>query len=142
MERRLAAILAAHVVGYSHLIRKDEAGTLARQGKYVEAAAIFERSLAIREKTLGTEHAHVALSLNNLAELYRDQGNYAAAEPLHQRSLAIREKVLGLEHPDVAQSLENYGTLLRDTERGELATMMELRAKAIRANHAEQNPVQ
>ena len=29
MERRLAAILAAHVVGYSHLIRKDEAGTLA-----------------------------------------------------------------------------------------------------------------
>jgi TolB-like protein/class 3 adenylate cyclase len=29
MERRLAAILAADVVGYSHLIREDEAGTLA-----------------------------------------------------------------------------------------------------------------
>ncbi len=29
MERRLAAILAADVVGYSRLIRKDEAGTLA-----------------------------------------------------------------------------------------------------------------
>ncbi len=28
MERRLAAILAADVVGYSRLIRKDEEGTL------------------------------------------------------------------------------------------------------------------
>ena len=30
MERRLAAILAADVVGYSRLIEQDEAGTLAR----------------------------------------------------------------------------------------------------------------
>jgi adenylate cyclase len=30
MERRLAAILAADVVGYSRLIREDEAGTLER----------------------------------------------------------------------------------------------------------------
>ena len=29
MERRLAAILAADVVGYSRLIREDEAGVLA-----------------------------------------------------------------------------------------------------------------
>ncbi len=29
MERRLAAILAADVVGYSRLVREDEAGTLA-----------------------------------------------------------------------------------------------------------------
>ncbi len=28
VQRRLAAILAADVVGYSHLIREDEAGTL------------------------------------------------------------------------------------------------------------------
>ena len=30
VERRLAAILAANVVGYSRLIEQDEAGTLAR----------------------------------------------------------------------------------------------------------------
>ena len=29
MERRLAAVMAADVVGYSRLIRSDEAGTLA-----------------------------------------------------------------------------------------------------------------
>ncbi len=32
MERRLAAILATDVVGYSRLIREDEAGTLADAG--------------------------------------------------------------------------------------------------------------
>lgn len=31
MERRLAAILAADMVGYSRLMAADEAGTLARQ---------------------------------------------------------------------------------------------------------------
>ena len=30
VERRLAAILAADIVGYSRLIERDEAGTLAR----------------------------------------------------------------------------------------------------------------
>jgi hypothetical protein len=32
MERRLSAILAADVVGYSALMEQDEAGTLALQG--------------------------------------------------------------------------------------------------------------
>ncbi len=36
--------------------------------------------LAIREKELGAEHPHVATSLNNLVELYRDQGKYAGIE--------------------------------------------------------------
>ena len=39
MERRLAAILAADVVGYSRLIRADEAGTLA-QGVNGDVAAV------------------------------------------------------------------------------------------------------
>ena len=53
----------------------------------------------------------MALSLNNLAELYRNMGRFAEAEPLHKRSLAIREKQLGRDHPDVAQSLNNLAAL-------------------------------
>ena len=52
------------------------------------------------------------VSLNNLAELYRNQGRYADAEPLHKRSLAIREKALGPDHPDVAQSLNNLAAVI------------------------------
>jgi tetratricopeptide (TPR) repeat protein len=80
-------------------------------GKYPEAVPLYQRSLAILEKTLGEYHPLVASSLNNLAELYNAQGNYKEAEPLYQRSLAIWEKTLGEYHPDVASSLNNLAAL-------------------------------
>ncbi len=46
-------------------------------------APLYKRSLAIREKALGPEHPHVAVSLNNLAALYRDQGKYTESGPLY-----------------------------------------------------------
>ncbi|MEL6619090.1 MAG: adenylate/guanylate cyclase domain-containing protein [Pseudomonadota bacterium] len=46
MERRLAAILAADVVGYSNLVRKDEAGTLAAVKSHRER--FFEPIVAAR----------------------------------------------------------------------------------------------
>ena len=52
------------------------------------------KSLAMREAALGKDHADVAQSCNNLAELYRVLGRYDEAEPLHQRALAIREKAV------------------------------------------------
>ncbi len=55
--------------------------------------------------------------------------------------MAIVEKALGPDHPDVAQSLENYAALLRKTGRSAEAEKLEARAEAIRAKHAEQNPV-
>jgi hypothetical protein len=70
------------------------------------------------------------------------QGKYAEAEPLYQRSLVIWEKALGPEHPDMATILEKYAAMLRETEREDKAEEMEARAHAIRAKHAEQNPVQ
>ncbi len=91
---------------------------------------------------LGLEHPDVAGSLNNLALLYVTQGRYAEAEPLYQRSLAIWEKALGPEHPNVATSLENYAALLRETARADEAERIEARAKAIRAKHAQENPVE
>ncbi len=72
---------------------------------------MFQRSLAIEERALGSEHPNVADVLNNLAALYDTQGKYVEAEALYQRSLAIREKALGPEHPDVAISLNNLAFL-------------------------------
>ena len=76
-----------------------------------DAESLYRRSLAIREKALGPEHRHVALSLNKLAELYQNQGRYAEAEPLYRRSLAIREKALAPEHPHVARTLNDLALL-------------------------------
>ena len=81
------------------------------QRKYAQAELLFERALAIREKSLGPEHPDLATSLNNLGSLYHNQEKYSEAKPLYWRSLAIREKALGLEHLRVAESLSNLAVL-------------------------------
>ena len=43
VERRLAAILAADVVGYSRLMGEDEAGTLARLKQYRAIATRYDK---------------------------------------------------------------------------------------------------
>ena len=67
--------------------------TIERRESIFSMDNLLKRSLAILEKALGPDHPDVAVSLNNLGELYRAQGRYAQAEPLYKRSLAIWEKV-------------------------------------------------
>ena len=69
------------------------------QGKLDEAAPLFLRSLAIREKALGPNHPDVAQGCNNLGALYYEQAKYAEAKPLFERALAIRTAALGPNHP-------------------------------------------
>ncbi len=102
------------------------------QGRYVEAEPLYQRSLEILEKTLGTEHRNVATGLNNLAILYYAQGRYVDAEPLFKRSLEIREKALGPEHPDVATSLNNLAALYNAQGRYADAEPLYKRSLAIR----------
>ncbi|MCH9826586.1 MAG: tetratricopeptide repeat protein [Gammaproteobacteria bacterium] len=51
---------------------------------------VHKRSLAIREKALGPDHPDVAMSLENLADLYRATKRPAEAERLDARALRIR----------------------------------------------------
>jgi tetratricopeptide (TPR) repeat protein len=62
------------------------------QGKYAEAEPLFKRSLAIKEKALGSDHPSVATSLNNLAGLYRATDREAEAEKLEKRAAEIKAK--------------------------------------------------
>ncbi|HLF82886.1 MAG TPA: CHAT domain-containing tetratricopeptide repeat protein [Blastocatellia bacterium] len=80
-------------------------------GKYDQALLLAERSRAIREKVLGTNHVDVAESLNNVAALYKEKGDYVRAEPLYQRALTITEKALGPDHPAVDRYVNNLAVL-------------------------------
>ncbi len=103
------------------------------QKKSAEAEPLYQRLLAIEEKTLGADHPDVATTLYRLAKLYQAQGKSAEAEPLYQRALAIRDRVLGPTHPDVIMILESYAVLLRDTNRTDnTARLIEARIKASR----------
>ena len=122
MKRTKTGLLLAGVLGLALSVqtaciqqtpweKSNAAGEEAyRQARYAEAEQHFTAALKEAEN-FGEQDPRFALSLNNLAELYRVQGKYVEAEPLFKRSLAIREKVLGPEHPDVAASFNNLASL-------------------------------
>lgn len=61
------------------------------QGKYAEAEPLYERSLAMDEKTLGPEHPDLAESLKNYAALLQKMGRGADAAKMDARAEAIRK---------------------------------------------------
>ena len=87
---------------------------LYQRAEYIEAEPLYSRSLDIIEKSLGPHHHNVAVTLNNLATLFRAQGRYAEVEPLYRRALDIGEKSFGPDHRHVATMLNNLADLYRD----------------------------
>jgi CHAT domain-containing protein/Tfp pilus assembly protein PilF len=135
---RLAELRPAAERDRAHVASKTELDGLERRfgelygaGKYDEALPLTERAVALGEEVFGPEHPKVAVSLNNLAELYRLKNNYERAESSLQRALAISEKALGAEHPSVAESLNNLARLYRVTGKFERAEPLFQRALAI-----------
>jgi CHAT domain-containing protein/tetratricopeptide (TPR) repeat protein len=106
---------------------------------YDQAEPLFQRVLAITEKSLGKDHLDVATSLNNLALFYKDQGKYDQAEPLYQRSLTIYEKSLGKDHPNVAAVLSNLAELYLLQRKYELAEPLYQRSLKIREKVSGKN---
>ena len=98
---------------------------------WAEAEPLYQRAIAIGEKTLGPDHPDLATWLNNLANLYQATGRYAEAEPLYQRAIAIGEKTLGPDHPNLAIRLNNLAVLYRATGRYAEAEPLFQRAIAI-----------
>jgi Tetratricopeptide repeat/CHAT domain len=72
------------------------------QGRYAEAEPLRKRALAIYEKALGPNHPDVAITLNNLAWLYKTQGRYAEAEPLDDSKPTAVADVQALLQPNEA----------------------------------------
>jgi tetratricopeptide (TPR) repeat protein len=82
----------------------------------------------------------VAMTLNNLAVLYKAAGEYVKAEPLYRRALAIFEAALGPTHPKVRTCRQNYAQLLRDMSRQAEAEAREryaMQARTARARRAK-----
>ncbi|KAF7970264.1 hypothetical protein HWV62_24530 [Athelia sp. TMB] len=74
-------------------------GELCRgQGRYDEAAALFDRALVGNQRLFGANDARTLLAMYSIAFLYDQQGKYADAEILYQRTLAGQESQLGVNH--------------------------------------------
>ena len=114
----------------------DELNSAARalyhQGKYKEALALAQQSLAAAQRQHGANHPQVGRAYHNLGVLYGDLGRQAEAEDAYKRGLAIREKALGAEHPDVAQSIYSLANLYRIMGRNAESEPLHKRALALR----------
>lgn len=69
------------------------------QGKYAEAEPHYVRSLATREKILGSEHRRVADSLNGLAELLRLQVRLEEFHRLYMAFVGDLFSIIGRQLP-------------------------------------------
>ncbi len=118
------------------------------QGYSAQAEQMFKRALAIREKTLETDHLDIAASLYSLGVLYLDQGHYthshkgagfyAKAKPFLRRALSIRENKLDPDHPDLASSLNGLANLY--LAEGENAQAEPLYTRALAINEKMLGP--
>ncbi len=102
------------------------------QAQYAEAEPLHRRALALREKSLGSQHPDVAWSLNYLGVLLRRRGKLDEAEVLLRRAVEIQEKAHGAEHPEIAWSLNNLGMALHDQRKFAEAEPLYRRALMLR----------
>ncbi|MGH7823629.1 MAG: tetratricopeptide repeat protein [Candidatus Binatia bacterium] len=99
-----------------------------------------DTALKRRMVTTNPRHYGVAISLNNLAEVYRFQAKFASAEPLYKRAIAIQKKAFGSEHPNVATTLNNLAALYSAHARYDDAESLLKRALAITEQMGRDNP--
>ena len=81
---------------------------------YKKCEEYYKRSLEIRERVFGENHAATAQSLNNLGLFYKDvKGDLVLAGQFITKALQIRKKIFGQAHQDLANSFISYGIWLK-----------------------------
>jgi tetratricopeptide (TPR) repeat protein len=81
--------------------------------RVLDAAPLFEESLAIYRKELPADHPELTLAINNLGSNLFWQRRYAEAAKLHEEALQSRQRALPLDERTVADSLHNLADAYR-----------------------------
>ena len=70
------------------------------------ALEMYQKCLAIDEKSLGKDHPSTATIYINIGSVMRAKGDKNGAMEMLQKCLAIQEKSLGKDHPSTANTHE------------------------------------
>ncbi len=81
------------------------------RGHHAEAAALFERSLAELDASVGRDHPDVASATFDQARLLQELGERERAEALARQALELRERRFGRRSAPVANCLDLLGGL-------------------------------
>ncbi|CAF1124059.1 unnamed protein product [Adineta steineri] len=91
---------------YVHLgIIKDH------QGEYQEVLTFYEKSLAIYQKILLSNHPDLAKCYNNIGNVHAKMHNYPKALYYYTKALEIKQQLLLPNHSDLAYSYNNIGNV-------------------------------
>ncbi|CAF1430939.1 unnamed protein product [Rotaria sordida] len=80
-------------------------------GDYTIALSFFQKSLDIRQKSLGEDHISFANIYDNLGSVYKSIGSKLVAQSYYQKAFDIRQRSLDENHPEMANSYNNLGTI-------------------------------
>lgn len=92
-----------------------ESQSLYQKGQGAQAIAASKKALELAEKASfdGEKKGNmiVAISLKNLASLYKNEKDYSNAQPNSERSLGLFEKIYPPDHPQVAKALSDLAEI-------------------------------
>ena len=88
------------------------AGNIFRtKGQLGKAVELHSKSLSLKLKAFGENHASVAATYTNLGNVAEAMGDVAKAMMFYNKSLAIKKATVGKDSADAASTLTNMGTL-------------------------------
>lgn len=121
------------VLGPEHVVvacLMDEMGICyRRQGRLDKACSIMTKALRIHRMTSGN-NAHLAVSLENLGNVYSQQGMFEQARAHHEESLELNRRMYGEKHPSVGVSIHNLANVLE--RQGDWDEKIKLLKKALK----------
>ncbi|HEU0029878.1 MAG TPA: serine/threonine-protein kinase [Kofleriaceae bacterium] len=103
-------------------------------GRFDEARAVAERSLALQQAVVGPDHPEMSTVLNTVANIAVDQGDYDAAERYYQRAHTLLEPTPGTFIGDpatAAHAINNLGGVAFNRGHYDEALVYHRRALAI-----------
>ncbi|CAF1101432.1 unnamed protein product [Adineta steineri] len=79
------------------------------QGEYQEALTYYEKALAMKQRSLPSNHPDLASSYMGIGLVYYNTGDYPKALSYYEKGLVIQQRSLPSNHPDLAYSYNNIG---------------------------------
>lgn len=121
--------------------KTSKAATEAANKKDYDTAVTLYKQALDDAKGSGLEAKFIALTMSDLANVYRNQGKTTEAESLLKEGLALKEKAYGSMDPTLVSSLANLGQFYKNTGRLPEASAMLERASAIQEKKSGPNSV-
>ncbi|CAF1446032.1 unnamed protein product [Adineta steineri] len=99
------------------------------QGNYAKAIWYYQNALAIREKTVPSNHPDLATSYSNIGWAYNKMADYPKALSFTEKALEIDQKTLPSNHPDLTTSYNNIAGIYDNM--GEYSKALSFSEKAL-----------